>query len=185
MALTEVNITPLLLPLSTAKRLISRTCHSTWDNTFNNALCATSMGQYRKSSSPQPWIRQTCQVLDAALARLRLERTQLSAHLYRLRMSPDPYCPWCRNVEKTIEHFMLQCLRSYSHRIFLRSQLLTLNITTFDLLTLLGAVGVQSVHPSRQSAVICFTCAFLRRPVSYQACDHLAGRIGSNRPSQP
>ena len=59
MALTEVNITPLPLPLSTAKGFISQTCYSTWDNTLNNALRATSMGQYRTSSSPQLWIRQT------------------------------------------------------------------------------------------------------------------------------
>ncbi|XP_050702334.1 uncharacterized protein LOC126988321 [Eriocheir sinensis] len=55
MTLVEVNITPLPLPLSTAKRLISRTCHSMWDDTLYDTLRTTSMGQYRTTSSPQPW----------------------------------------------------------------------------------------------------------------------------------
>ncbi|KAG0693728.1 piRNA biogenesis protein EXD1 [Chionoecetes opilio] len=42
--------------------------------------------------------------------------------------SPDPHCPWCRNVSETIEHFLLQCPRFHSHRVVLRSQLLTLNV---------------------------------------------------------
>ena len=110
--------------------------------------------------------------LDTALARLRLGDTRLSTHLYRLRLSFDPYCPWCRNLGETIEHLMLQCPRSYSHRILLRSQLLAQNIVTLDLPTLLGAVGV---HPSRQSAVIASPAPSSGRPLSYHACDHLAG----------
>ncbi|KAG0716653.1 B9 domain-containing protein 1 [Chionoecetes opilio] len=65
-----------------------------------------------------------------------------------------------RNISETIEHFLLQCLRFHSHRVVLRSQLLTLNVATCDLPTLLAAAGV---HPSRQHAVICLTCAFLRK----------------------
>ena len=84
--------------------------------------------------------------------------TRLSAHLYRLRLSPDPYYPWCRNVDCGGNNRTLHA--AVSHRILLRSQLLALNITTFDLPTLLGAVGV---HPSRQSAVIRLTCVFLRK----------------------
>ncbi|XP_045137166.1 uncharacterized protein LOC123519726 [Portunus trituberculatus] len=38
MALTHVNITPLPLQLHSAKRLISRLCHSSWDSSLNNAL---------------------------------------------------------------------------------------------------------------------------------------------------
>ncbi|KAG0711602.1 hypothetical protein GWK47_020280 [Chionoecetes opilio] len=44
MALSEVNITHLPLPLSTAKRLISRKCRSAWDRSLGDALRATSMG---------------------------------------------------------------------------------------------------------------------------------------------
>ncbi|KAG0726206.1 Low molecular weight phosphotyrosine protein phosphatase [Chionoecetes opilio] len=64
MALTDVNTTPFPLPLSAAKRLISRVCRSTWNNTLGDALCITSMGQYRSDSSPQPWIRKKSRVLD-------------------------------------------------------------------------------------------------------------------------
>ncbi|KAG0709110.1 hypothetical protein GWK47_023925 [Chionoecetes opilio] len=64
------------------------------------------------------------------------------------------------NVSETIEHFLLQCPRFHSHRVVLRSQLLTLNVATCDLPTLLAAAGV---HPSRQHAVIRLTCAFLRK----------------------
>ncbi|KAG0717047.1 hypothetical protein GWK47_055230 [Chionoecetes opilio] len=93
MALSEVNITPLPLPLSTAKRLISNVCRSAWDRSLGDALRATSMGQYRTDSSPHPWIRQTSRVLDVALTRLRIGHTTLRAHLHRLQLTPDPYCP--------------------------------------------------------------------------------------------
>ncbi|KAG0714449.1 hypothetical protein GWK47_014121 [Chionoecetes opilio] len=160
MALTDVNTTPFPLPLSAAKRLIPRVCRSTWNNTLGDALRITSMGQYRSDSSPQPWIRKKSRVLDVTLTRLRLGHTTLTAHLHRLRLSPDPHCPWCMNFLETIEHFLLQCPHFHSHRVVLQSQLLALNVTTFDLPTLLAAAGVP---PSRQHAVIRLTCAFLRK----------------------
>lgn len=160
MALTEVNITPLPLPYSTAKRLISRTCHTAWDTTLRDTLRLTTMGHYRSDSSPQPWIRQTSRVLDVALTRLRLGHTRLNAHLHRLNLAPDPYCPWCRGEEDTIQHYMIHCPRFHSHRVQLRSQLHTLNIHTFDLPTLLAATGVP---PQQQPTVIRLTCAFLRK----------------------
>ncbi|KAG0728227.1 hypothetical protein GWK47_032942 [Chionoecetes opilio] len=96
--------------------------------------------------------------------------TTLTVHLHRLRQSPDPHCLWCRNVSETIEHFLLQCTRFHSHRVVLRSQLLTLNVATCDLPNLLAEAGV---HPSRQHAVIRLTCAFLRK--TYRACDSIIG----------
>ncbi|KAG0720022.1 Methionine synthase [Chionoecetes opilio] len=59
----------------------------------------------------------------------------------RLRQSPDPDCPWCRNVSETIEHFLLQCPRFHSHRVVPLSQLLTLNVATCDLLSAHPAGG--------------------------------------------
>ncbi|MPC56948.1 hypothetical protein E2C01_050916 [Portunus trituberculatus] len=88
MALFAVNILPLPLPLSTAKRLITGVCHSTWNSTLEDALCTTSMGQYRTDSFPQPWIRQHSQVLDVAITSLRLGHTTLSGHLHCLRLFP-------------------------------------------------------------------------------------------------
>ncbi|KAG0722668.1 Mitochondrial intermediate peptidase [Chionoecetes opilio] len=129
-------------------------------HTLGDALRITSMGQYRSDSSPQPWIRKKSRVLDVTLTRLRLGHTTLTAHLHHLRLSPDPHCPWCMNFPETIEHFLLQCPRFHSHRVVLHSQLLALNVTTFDLPTLLAAAGVP---PSRQHAVIRLTCAFLRK----------------------
>ncbi|KAG0714288.1 Ribosome biogenesis protein WDR12 [Chionoecetes opilio] len=52
MALTDVNTTPFPLPLSAAKRLISRVCRSTWNNTLGDALRITSMGHYRSDFPP-------------------------------------------------------------------------------------------------------------------------------------
>ncbi|KAG0724160.1 Heparan-sulfate 6-O-sulfotransferase 2 [Chionoecetes opilio] len=160
MALSEVNITPVPLPLSTAKLLIFKKCRSAWDRSLGDALRTTSMGQYRVDSSPHPWIRQTSRVLDVALTRLRIGHTTLTAHLHRLQLTPDPYCPWCRNVPESIEHFLLQCPRFHSHRQLLRGQLIALNVTTFDLPTLLAAAAV---HPSQRPTVIRLTCAFLRK----------------------
>ena len=95
-----------------------------------------------------------------ALTRLRLGHTRLNAHLHRLRLVPDPHCPWCRTVEETIEHFLLHCPRFPSQRVLLRHQLRALDVLTFDLPTLLAAAGV---HPSQQDSVIRLTCAFLRK----------------------
>ncbi|KAG0725729.1 hypothetical protein GWK47_038054 [Chionoecetes opilio] len=53
-----------------------------------------------------------------------------------------------------------RCPRFHSHRGVLRSQVLTLNVVTCDMPTLLSAAGV---HPSRQHAVIRLTCAFLKK----------------------
>ena len=160
MALTEVNITPHTLPLSTSKRLITQTCRSKWDDSLPPALRLTSMGQYRSDSSPQPWVRMTSRALDVALTRLRLGHTTLTAHLHRLNLAHDPYCPWCLNTPENIQHFILECPRFHSHRVMLREQLLALEVNSFDLPTLLGAAGVP---PPRQSAVIRLTCAFLRK----------------------
>ncbi|KAG0728841.1 hypothetical protein GWK47_031645 [Chionoecetes opilio] len=77
-----------------AKRLISRVYRSTWNNALGDAIRITSMGQYRSDSSPQPWIRKKSRVLDVTLTRLRLGHTTLTVHLHRLRLSPDPHCPW-------------------------------------------------------------------------------------------
>ncbi|MPC86084.1 hypothetical protein E2C01_080898 [Portunus trituberculatus] len=85
---------------------------------------------------------------------------------------PSPASPWvipcseltctayCRTTLETIEHFLLQCLRFYSHHTALCSRLSALAITTLDLPTLLAA---SVVHPSRQPAVLSLTSAFLRK----------------------
>ena len=118
------------------------------------------MGLYRSDSSPQPWVRKQSRILDVALTRLRLGHTRLTAHLHRLGLSPDPYCPWCRTVEETIEHFLLHCPRFHSHRVVLRDHLAALGVSTFDLPTLLAVAGIYSSH---QAAVIRLTCVFLKK----------------------
>ncbi|KAG0692601.1 Transmembrane 9 superfamily member 3 [Chionoecetes opilio] len=66
--------------------------------------------------------------------------------------SPDPHCPWCRNVSETIEHLLLQCPRFHDHRVVLRSQLLALNVATRDLPTLLASTPPGNT-PSSASPV--------------------------------
>lgn len=160
MALKQSIITQLPQPLSTYKRLIQKACRSTWNSTLRDTLRATNMSKYRTDSSPKPWVRRQSRIQDVALTRLRIGRTTLNAHLHRLNLVPDPYCPWCKNVPETIEHLMLQCPRFYSHRVQLRSQLQSQGVYTFDLPTLLGAAEVP---PSKQQIVIRLTCIFLRR----------------------
>ncbi|XP_045115986.1 uncharacterized protein LOC123507278 [Portunus trituberculatus] len=172
MALSEVNITPFPLPLSTAKRLISRVCHSTSDTTLATGLRVTSMGQYRHNSSPQPWVRQQSRALDVALTRLRLGHTTFNAHLHCLRLAPDPHCPWCRSVPETIEHFLLQCSRFHSQRVLLRAQLIALGVPTLDLPTLLAAAGV---HPTKH-AVLRLTCVFLKKTGQLSRLPQLPGK---------
>ncbi|MPD04380.1 hypothetical protein E2C01_100065 [Portunus trituberculatus] len=46
-----------------------------------------------------------CKVPISAIARLRslrLGHTTLSAHLHRLRLSRDPFCPWCRTTPRQL-----------------------------------------------------------------------------------
>ncbi|KAG0701037.1 hypothetical protein GWK47_025401 [Chionoecetes opilio] len=71
-----------------------------------------------------------------------------------------PHCPCCRNAPESIGHSLLQCPRFHSHRQLLRGHLIALNVTTFDLTTLLAAAAV---HPSRRPAVLRLTCAFLSK----------------------
>ncbi|MPC53979.1 hypothetical protein E2C01_047884 [Portunus trituberculatus] len=68
--------------------------------------------------------------------------------------------PWCRTTPETIEHSLLQCPCFHSHHTALRSRVSALAITTLDLPTVLAASGI---YPSRQPAVLCLTCAFLRK----------------------
>ncbi|XP_045104412.1 uncharacterized protein LOC123499945 [Portunus trituberculatus] len=113
-----------------------------------------------KMALTHPWVRKQSRILDVALTRLRLGHTRLTAHLHRLGLSTDPYCPWCRTVEETIEHFLLHCSRFHSHRVVLRDHLVALGVSTFDLPTLLTAAGVHSSH---QAAVLRLTCVFLKK----------------------
>ncbi|MPC71597.1 hypothetical protein E2C01_065879 [Portunus trituberculatus] len=69
----------------------------------------------------------------AAIARLRLGHPTLSAHLHRLRLFPDHFCPWCRTTSETTEHFLLHCPRFHTHHTALRSRLSALAITTLHL----------------------------------------------------
>ncbi|MPC93157.1 hypothetical protein E2C01_088279 [Portunus trituberculatus] len=74
----------------------------------------------------------------AAITRFCLGHTTVSAHLYHLCLSPDPFCPWYRTISETIKHFLLHCPRFHSHRTALHSWLSALAITTLDLQTLLA-----------------------------------------------
>ena len=159
-ALTEAQVTPLPLPLHTAKRLINQACHASWDASLERDLRITSMGDYRTTSNAQPWVRRPSRILDVAITRLRLGHTRLTAHLHRLHLAPTPNCPWCLNVPESITHFILQCPRHHSARVTLRAQLTSLGIQTFDLPTLLAATDVP---PDRRDTVIRLTCAFLRK----------------------
>ncbi|MPC75048.1 hypothetical protein E2C01_069432 [Portunus trituberculatus] len=40
------------------------------------------------------------------IARLPLGHTTLGAHLHRLRLSSDHFCPWCRTTLEAMEHFL-------------------------------------------------------------------------------
>ncbi|MPC83681.1 hypothetical protein E2C01_078396 [Portunus trituberculatus] len=55
----------------------------------------------------------------------------LGAHLPCLRLSRDPFCPWCMTTPEAMEHFLLQCPRFHSQHTALR----ILAITTLDLPT--------------------------------------------------
>ncbi|MPC82123.1 hypothetical protein E2C01_076768 [Portunus trituberculatus] len=103
-----------------------------------------------------------CQSVTGRSARHinRLGHTTLSAYLHRLRLSCDPFYPWCRTTPEAMEHFLLQCPRLLSQHTALCFRLSVLAITTLNLPTLLAASGV---HLSWQPAVLHLTCAFLRK----------------------
>ncbi|MPD03304.1 hypothetical protein E2C01_098936 [Portunus trituberculatus] len=56
-------------------------------------------------------------------------------NLHRLRLSPDPFCPWCRTTSEAMMHSLLQCPRFYSQHTALRSWLSALAIITLDIPT--------------------------------------------------
>ncbi|MPC98320.1 hypothetical protein E2C01_093686 [Portunus trituberculatus] len=96
----------------------------------------------------------------STIASLRLGHTTLSAHLHRLCLSCDPFCPWFRTIPEAMEHFLLQCPHLLSQHTALRSRLSALPITILNMLTLLAASGI---HPSWQLAVLRLNSAFLRK----------------------
>ncbi|MPD02655.1 hypothetical protein E2C01_098250 [Portunus trituberculatus] len=68
----------------------------------------------------------------------------LSAHLHHIRLSCDPFCPWCRTTPESMEHLLLQCPRLLSQHSALRSRrLYALAVKTLNLPTLLVASGVH------------------------------------------
>ncbi|MPC52441.1 hypothetical protein E2C01_046310 [Portunus trituberculatus] len=97
----------------------------------------------------------------STIARLRLGHTTLSAHLHRLRLSCDHFCPWCRTIPEAMEHFLFQCPCLLSQHTALSSRLSALAITTLNLPILLAASA--GIHLSWQPAVLRLTCAFLRK----------------------
>lgn len=93
MALSLPDITELPQPLSIFKRLIKKECRISWNSILRDSLHTTKMSNYRTDSSPHPWVRRQSRVQDVALTRLSIGHTPLSAHLHRLNLVPDPYCP--------------------------------------------------------------------------------------------
>ncbi|MPC51810.1 hypothetical protein E2C01_045663 [Portunus trituberculatus] len=69
-------------------------------------------------------------------------------------------CAQGGTTPEAMEHFLLQCPHFHSQHTALRSWVSALAITTLNLPNLLVASGV---HPSWQLAVLCLTCAFLRK----------------------
>lgn len=141
MALLEVNITPFPLPLSIAKRHISRLCLLEYHTQRH-----PSLGQHRIVSSSQHWIRQTSRSLNVALTRLRVEHTTVKTHLHHLHLASDPFCPWCIIIEETSGHFILQCPHFILYLALLRCQITALNIITFDIPSFLTVVRLSSLQ---------------------------------------
>ncbi|MPC91638.1 hypothetical protein E2C01_086689 [Portunus trituberculatus] len=110
-----------------------------------------------------------------AIAYLRLGHTTLSAHLHCLRLSPDPFCPWCTTTHETIEHFLIQCPRLHSYRTALCSRSPS---------SLPWASQHSTCPPSWRSQAFTFPSNLLSfalpvpswgRPASYHACDTHTG----------
>ena len=54
--------------------------------------------------------------------RLRVGKTLLNKHAYKINISTFPNCIYC-NCEETIDHFLLHCHRYHSMRIHLKTEL--------------------------------------------------------------
>ncbi|KAG0728815.1 hypothetical protein GWK47_031692 [Chionoecetes opilio] len=77
MALSEVNITPSLWPLSTRQASISNVCRSAWDRSLGDAPPCHLHGSYRTDSSPHPMDSKRPASWNVALTRLRSVTTTL------------------------------------------------------------------------------------------------------------
>lgn len=132
---------PFPLDLSEMKKIISKNIRSSWDSELEFYLRHAQLGLFRNNSAPAPWVQSRDRQLDTTLTRLRIGHTGLNSHLHRLNLKDSPFCPWCPNAEDTISHFLFQCPRFHSHRTILSHRLRILQVTTFDLPTLLDGHG--------------------------------------------
>ena len=109
-----------------------------WDRLLTDSLQNTTLRRYRQDTRPHWWTHSPSRALDTAVTRLRIGHTRLNHHLYRLRLAPDPFCPWCPNQLDTAEHLLLHCPRHHSHRTVLLQSLTALHIPRPTLSDLLG-----------------------------------------------
>ena len=59
---------------------------------------------------------------EVIITRLRVGKTLLNKHAFKINLSNTPNCIYC-NTEESIEHFILHCHRYYSLRVNLKAEL--------------------------------------------------------------
>ncbi len=125
-----------------ASSAVLAACSAQWTVELRRLLPNSAIGQHRVDALPHPWARGSSRTLDVALTRLRIGHCRLEAHLYRLHLTPTPYCQWCLTEAETIEHFLLVCPRHFSHRTVLRAGVAALG-AAFSIPVILGGKGLD------------------------------------------
>ena len=138
---------------------LQATCFRYWTGQLTDSLRSTHLGDIRHDTRPHWWTHSPCRALDTTITRLRIGHSRLRAHLHRLGLADNPYCPWCPTQLDTPEHVLLFCPRHHSHRVALMHSLNGLNIRRPTLAQLLGG----SLPPDQAFKVLKQTRAFLQR----------------------
>ena len=78
-----------------------------WERQIEQYNKGRALRNIRTTVGNYPWAYHKIRAVETSLTRLRLGHSCLKQHLFRFRLSPDPYCN-CGEAE-TVEHFLLHC----------------------------------------------------------------------------
>ena len=86
------------------------------------------------------WVSLNNRRYDVLLARLRSGCVDLNNYLSTIKIRDNPFCDYCANNRKTVEHYVLHCAKYDNIRLTLFNDVNMLNVThdIIDLQTLLN-----------------------------------------------
>ena len=110
---------PLITPLSPCYKdilnLIRRENYTLLQNHWHQMKSNEFLGNNKPDWGIRNYDSKTDRKTEVIINRLRVGKTLLNKHAYRINISNSPNCVYC-NVEEDIDHFILHCYRYHSLR---------------------------------------------------------------------